>query len=120
MEIKEELELLWEGSWVLLWNTGGVHVLKGISSWQMLEQGVIPVHVGMESPWEKATALLGVLLLRGSSGDQKSKIIICIESLRELRRVNPEKNHAWMLQCCKSSCSLQLLGMGLKNDIKMT
>lgn len=73
MGIKKELELLWEGSWVLQWDAAGVHILKGISSWQMLEQGVTPVHVGMESPWEKATALLGALLLRRNTGDQRVK-----------------------------------------------
>lgn len=58
----------------------------------MLEQGVVPVHVRMESPWEKATALLGALSLGGDAGDQKSKIIIYTGSLRESRGVNPEKN----------------------------
>lgn len=97
MEIKEELELLWK--------------FHSTCSWQVLEQGVIPVHVGMESPWEKATALLGPLSLRGDAGDQKSKIMIYTEGLRELMGVNPGRKHAWMLQ---SSFSLQVLGMGLK------
>lgn len=56
---------------------------ESVSFWEMLEQGVIPVHVGMESPWERAIALLGALWLRADTGDQKSEIIIFIGSFRE-------------------------------------
>lgn len=91
MEMKEELELLCKRIWVLQWGTDGVHGVRGISSWQMLEQGVIPVHVGMESAWEKDTALLGALWLTGDTGGQESKIIICMGRLRELGGLTQKK-----------------------------
>lgn len=116
MEMKEELELLCKGIWVLQWGTDGVHGMRGISSWQMLEQGVIPVHVGMESAWEKDTALLGALWLTGDTGGQESKIIICMGSLRELGGFNPKKT----MPGCPSAANPAALCSCWEWDSKMT
>ena len=58
----------------------------------MLEQDVvILVRMGMESPRPKNVALLEALRLKGDRGDQKSKMMSYIGSLKELGGFNLEE-----------------------------
>lgn len=82
----------------------------------MLKQDVVILfHVGMENPCPKDIALLEALQFKGDKGDQKSKIMSYLGSLKELGGFNLEKKCLGSRrQCCKFNCSLQLFGMGLK------